>query len=210
MPEYAELLNGYRRFREESYPALKEKYTDLVANGQHPNFMVISCSDSRVEPARIFDVDPGELFVVRNVAALVPPLGVEHSVASAVEFAVQFLKVKQILVMGHSQCGGCKASLTSGFSGKPLGEGGGVDAWTAQLADVRDHVVEEHGSESEEASRAMELGAVKQSIANLETFPWVAQGVAEGSLKLRGAFFSISEGALYSLDDATGDFARVE
>jgi carbonic anhydrase len=210
MPEYAELLNGYRRFRKDSYPALKDKYADLVANGQHPKLMVIACSDSRVEPARIFDVDPGELFVVRNVAALVPPFGVEHSVASAVEFAVQFLEVKQILVMGHGQCGGCKASLTRGFAGKPLGEGGAVDAWTAQLAVVRDGVVREHGSESEDALRAMEFGAVKHSIVNLGTFPWVSQKVGQGSLKLRGAFFSLSEGALYSLDSETGEFISEE
>jgi carbonic anhydrase len=206
MPEYAELLEGYRRFRSDSYPALKDKYADLVEHGQHPKLMVISCSDSRVEPARIFDVDPGELFVVRNVAALVPPFGAEHSVASAVEFAVQFLEVKQILVMGHGQCGGCKAALTRGFSGKAIGEGGAVDAWTAQLAVVRDGVVKEHGSESEQALRAMEFGAVKHSIINLGTFPWVAKKVAEGTLKLRGAFFSLSEGALYSLDTDTGEF----
>ncbi len=206
MPEYAELLQGYRRFREDSFPALKDKYADLVSNGQHPKLMVISCSDSRVEPARIFDVDPGELFVVRNVAALVPPFGAGHSVASAVEFAVQFLEVKQILVMGHGQCGGCKASLTRGFAGKPLGQGGAVDAWTAQLGAVRDGVIAEHGSESEEALRAMEMAAVKHSIANLRSFPWVTEKVQSGALKLRGAFFSLSEGALYSLDEASGEF----
>lgn len=210
MPEYAELLNGYRRFRADSYPALQEKYADLVTNGQHPKLMVISCSDSRVEPARIFDVDPGELFVVRNVAALVPPFGAGHSVASAVEFAVQFLEVKQILVMGHGQCGGCKASLTRGFAGKPLGEGGAVDAWTAQLGAVRDQVIAELGAESDKALRAMELAAVKHSIANLGTFPWVSEKVANGALKLRGAYFSISEGVLYSLNADTGEFISEE
>ena len=112
--------------------------------------------------------------------------------------------------MGHGQCGGCKASLTRGFAGKPLGEGGAVDAWTAQLGAVRDQVIAELGAESDKALRAMELAAVKHSIANLGTFPWVSEKVANGALKLRGAYFSISEGVLYSLNADTGEFISEE
>ncbi|MGQ7829127.1 carbonic anhydrase [Altererythrobacter sp. Z27] len=213
MPEFAALLNGYRRFRNDGYPRQRARYDQLVEEGQSPKLMIIGCSDSRVDPAQIFDVDPGEIFVVRNVAALVPPFETtpgHHGVSAAVEFAVQMLQVKQIVVMGHGMCGGCKAALTQDLHGNEPGEGGFVADWIHLLDEAREPVAAAHGTIGRTAERAMELEAVKVSLANLRTFPWIAEKEASGALKLRGAFFAISEGVLYVLDDESGEFEPIE
>lgn len=213
MPEFADLLDGYRRFREDGYPKQRARYDQLVSEGQSPKIMVIGCSDSRVDPAQIFDVDPGEIFVVRNVAALVPPFETNpghHGVSAAIEFAVQMLEVKQIVIMGHGMCGGCKAALTEGFHGAEPGEGGFVANWISLLEEARKPVAAKYGTQGREAERAMELAAVRLSLANLMTFPWVRDKVEGGSLKLRGAFFAISDGVLYHLDEASDAFEPIE
>ncbi|WP_394727702.1 carbonic anhydrase [Altererythrobacter sp. GH1-8] len=213
MPEFAELLKGYERFRSGAYPKQKARYDDLVARGQHPKLMIIGCSDSRVDPAQIFDVDPGEIFVVRNVAALVPPFETTpglHGVSAALEFAVQFLEVRQIVVMGHGMCGGCKAALTQDLHGSAPGEGGFIANWIHLLDDARDEVAADHGITGRAAERAMEMAGVRVSLANLRTFPCVREKEASGALKLRGTFFAISEGVLHVLDEATGKFNPVE
>ncbi len=209
MPEFDELLRGYRRFREEGYPKQRARYDKLVAEGQHPKLMIISCSDSRVDPAQIFDVDPGEIFVVRNVAALVPPFETtpgQHGVSAAIEFAVQVLKVRQIVVMGHGMCGGCKAALTRDLHGNAPGDGGFVANWVKLLDEAREPVASMHGTDGREAERAMELAAVGVSIDNLRTFPFVLAAEKRGELKLRGAFFAISDGVLYLRNEETQAF----
>lgn len=213
MPEFAQLLDGYRRFRAEGYPRQRARYDQLVAEGQNPKLMIIACSDSRVDPSQIFDVDPGEIFVVRNVAALVPPYETtpgHHGVSAAIEFAVQMLEVKQIVVMGHGMCGGCKAALTEGFHGTEHGAGAFIADWISMLDDARRPVAERYGIEGRDAERAMELAAVRLSIRNLLTFPWLKDKVDSGALKLRGAFFAISEGVLYHLDEEADAFVAVE
>lgn len=209
MPEYAELLRGYQRFREHTYPRQRARFEETAVEGQRPKLMVIGCSDSRVDPAQIFDVDPGDIFVVRNVAALVPPFETtpgHHGVSAAIEFAVQMLEVRQVVVMGHGRCGGCKASLTQDFAGSAHGEGGFVANWINLLSEARETVAAKHGTTGRKAELAMEFAAVRQSLANLRTFPWVAEKEASGLIKLRGAHFSIQEGVLYSLDEDTGEF----
>ena len=209
MPEFAALLKGYRRFREGTYPRQRARFEETAVEGQHPKLMIIGCSDSRVDPAHIFDVDPGEIFVVRNVAALVPPFETTpglHGVSAAVEFAVQMLGVKQILVMGHGRCGGCKAALTQDYAEASPGNGGFVANWINLLSDAREPVAEKHGTTGRKAEMAMEFAAIRQSLANLRTFPWVAEKEEAGTLKLRGAHFSIMDGVLYSLDEDTGEF----
>ncbi|WAT18320.1 carbonic anhydrase [Aurantiacibacter sp. MUD11] len=213
MPEFSELLKGYRRFRAEGYPRQRARYDRLVAEGQSPKLMIIACSDSRVDPAQIFDVDPGEIFVVRNVAALVPPFETspgQHGVSAALEFAVNFLEVRQIVVMGHGMCGGCKAALTQEMHGCRPGEGGFVADWISLLDEAREPVAKQFGTEGREAERAMELAAVRESLKNLRTFPCVQQRVADGSLKLRGTFFAISEGVLYHLENESDEFEPIE
>lgn len=213
MPEFAKLLEGYERFRGEFYKHHEGQYSKLAEHGQHPELMIISCSDSRVDPAQIFDVDPGDIFVVRNVAALVPP---EHDgddldgVAAAVEFAVGVLKVRQIVVMGHSLCGGCQAALTNAMAGREPGEGGYVARWVNLLSEQRKAISQELGNESAASKRAMEHAAVRASIANLRTYSQVAAREVEGSLVLRGTHFTIHDGVLHVLNQETGEFLPAE
>lgn len=205
------LITGYRHFRAEGWATNRERWSQL-REGQEPDVMVIACSDSRVDPSQIFDVAPGEVFVVRNVAAMVPPFETSpghHGVSAALEFAVQFLKVKEIVVMGHGMCGGCKAALTREMYGTEPGEGGFIADWIAMLDEARGPVVAAHGTTGRAAERAMELAGVKVSLANLRTFPCVRQKERSGELRLTGAFFAISDGLLHILDEASGEFAPV-
>jgi carbonic anhydrase len=206
--ELTELLQGYRRFREHGWKPERTRWEQL-GEGQQPRVMVIACSDSRVDPAQIFDVGPGEIFVVRNVAALVPPFETtpgRHGVSAALEFAVQFLKVREILVMGHGMCGGCQAALTQDLHGNEPGFGGFVADWIDMLDEVREPIAAQLGTEGRAAERAMEHAAVKVSLANLRTFPCVREKERTGQLTLNGAYFAISDGVLHLLDEKAGQF----
>jgi carbonic anhydrase len=171
--------------------------------------MVIACSDSRVDPTRIFDSSPGTLFVVRNIANLVPPFETtkgHHGVSAALEFAVTQLKVAEIIVLGHGACGGVAASLNHAFEGAPPGRGGFIADWVSLLDDARDRVVAEHG-QGPAAVHALELECVKVSLANLRTFPCIPDLEGSGNLRLRGAYFAIAEGILHLLDEKAGTFS---
>ena len=208
-PELERMLEGYRRFRESRWHPERDRWASL-REGQQPKVMVIACSDSRVDPSQIFDVDPGEIFVIRNVAAMVPPFETtpgHHGVSAALEFAVQVLKVREILVMGHGMCGGCQAALTKELHGAEPGEGGFIADWIGLLDPVRDAVVKEHGTKGRAAERAMEQAGVKVSLANLRSFPCVRKKERDGELTLRGGFFAISDGVLHLLDEESGVFA---
>lgn len=208
MTLFTDMLDGYSRFRKNEWVEQRERWEE-VGTGQSPKVMVISCSDSRVDPEQIFDTVPGEIFVVRNVAALVPPFETApgfHGVSAALEFAVQFLKVEEIVVMGHGLCGGCKASLTQQMAGTRPGEGGFIANWISMLANAREAVVSAHGESGEDAERAMEKAAVCVSLANLRTFPCVQEKEANGQLTLHGAVFAITDGILHVLDETTGEF----
>jgi carbonic anhydrase len=213
MVKFSDMLDGYRRFRASDWARQRNRWADL-REGQSPRVMVIACSDSRVDPAQIFDTNPGEIFVVRNVAALVPPYETSpgyHGVSAALEFAVQVLGVEEILVMGHGLCGGCNAALTGEMKDAAPGEGGFIASWISLLEPARERVIAIHGSDqSRTAGRAMEQEAVRVSLANLRTFPWVRDKEATGHLALKGAFFAISDGVLHILDDATGQFSAYE
>jgi carbonic anhydrase len=211
MPYMQQLIEGYRRFREQDWAHERERWAEL-AEGQSPKVMILACADSRSDPAQIFDARPGEMFVVRNIAALAPPYETSqgyHGVSSALEFAVTQLNVGEILVMGHGMCGGCAAALTGQFDDTPPGEGHFIADWVRMLHGTRDAVRERHAELDRSAFREMEQEAVKVSLANLRTFPWIAEREKAGSLTLHGAHFSISEGRLYVLDEAEGDFRPV-
>jgi carbonic anhydrase len=211
-PALDHLISGYRRFREQGWTPKLERWREL-RDKQSPQVMIIACSDSRVDPAQIFDTDPGEMFVVRNVAAMVPPFETtpgHHGVSAALEFAVQVLKVKEIIVMGHGMCGGCQAALTQSLQGSEPGEGGFVADWIALLDDARGPVVAQYGTTGRDAERAMEHAGVCTSLANLRTFPCISRKEAKGTLRLTGAFFSISDGLLNLLDETSGKFHPVE
>lgn len=210
--ELTRLIEGYRRFRASGWSPHRERWQAL-REGQTPQVMVIACSDSRVDPSQIFDFDPGEVFVVRNVAALVPPFETtpgHHGVSAALEFAVQILGVQEIVVLGHGMCGGCKVALTRELHGSVPGEGGFIADWIGLLDAAREPVAARLGTESREAERAMEHAGVRVSLANLRTFPCVRKKERDGSLRLRGAWFTIANGQLHLLDEASGDFVPVE
>jgi carbonic anhydrase len=207
MTDFSDLLTGYRRFRQTEYGRQRDRWDEL-SEGQSPKVMVIACSDSRVDPAQVFDTSPGEIFVVRNIANLVPPFelgGGRHGVSAALEFAVTQLEVPEIVVMGHGACGGVHAALTRRFEGAPPGAGGFIAHWVDMLDEARDRIVAEHG-EGEEAIRALELETVRVSIANLRTFPCIPEREAAGTLKIHGAYFAIRDGVLHVMGD-DGAFA---
>lgn len=207
MPNLNNLIDGYHRFRDTDWQRERDRWAQLK-EGQSPGVMVISCSDSRVDPSQIFDTSPGEIFVVRNVANLVPPFetdGSRHGVSAALEFAVTQLEVNEIVVMGHGACGGAKAALSKAFEGREPGEGGFIAHWVDLLADARERIIAEYG-DGPEAVHAMELEAVRVSIANLRTFPFITPREADGRLKIRGAYFAIADGVLHVMDD-NGEFS---
>lgn len=204
------LAKGYELFRRRRFPREVERYRAL-ASGQKPETMVIACADSRVDPAAIFQAAPGELFVVRNVAALVPPCeahGSYHGTSAAIEFAVTGLGVSSIVVLGHGQCGGVAASLRAAFNAPPTGVF--IGPWVALIASVRDELIEHRPDLSaQDRQKALELLAVKQSLLNLTTFPFVAAAIEKGTLELHGAWFSIGQGELRWLDHKRGTFDLV-
>jgi carbonic anhydrase len=211
MPYMQQLIEGYRRFRESRWPAERERWAEL-AEGQNPQVMILACADSRSDPAEIFDARPGEIFVVRNIAALAPPYETSngfHGVSAALEFAVTQLEVGEILVMGHGMCGGCAAALTGKFDDRRAGHGQFIADWVRMLDRARDKVRARHTELEPGAFLDMEREAVKVSLANLRTFPWIAEREKNGRLKLHGAHFSIAEGRLYVLDEAEESFRPV-
>jgi len=206
-----ELIDGYRRFRDSDWSLERERWSEL-SEGQSPRVMILSCADSRVDPSHIFDARPGEMFVVRNIAALTPPYETTsgyHGVSAALEFAVTQLEVEEILVMGHGMCGGCSAALTGTFDDRRPGHGQFIADWVRMLDRARDKVRARHTELDREAFLDMEYEAVKVSLANLRTFPWIRDREQAGKLTLHGAHFSISEGRLYVLDEAEGEFRPV-
>lgn len=202
MADFTDLLDGYRRFRATDYRRQRERWAEL-SQGQSPKVMVIACSDSRVDPAQIFDTWPGEIFVVRNVANLVPPFeegGGRHGVSAALEFAVTQLEVPEIVVMGHGACGGSHAALTRRFADAEQGEGGFIAHWVDMLDEAREKVLAEYG-DSPEAVRAMEQETVRVSVRNLRSFPFVAEREVAGKLAIHGAYFAIADGVLHVMDE---------
>ena len=194
-------IAGYRRFRAGQWPERRATFESLARQGQSPPAMVVACSDSRVDPAMIFSAGPGELFIVRNVANLVPPYHPDaepHATSAALEFAVRNLEIADLIVLGHGMCGGIQALLsgTEGATGDFLGPWMGV----AQRAKERAMLCE-----PAERQNVCEQEAVKLSLDNLLTFPWIAARVAEGRLKLHGASFDIRTGVL-SLLQPDGNF----
>ncbi|MET3793734.1 carbonic anhydrase [Aquamicrobium terrae] len=209
LPEH--LLNGYRSFMQGRYTAESGRYASLAREGQHPETMIVACCDSRSAPETIFDCGPGELFVLRNVANLVPPYEPDnefHSTSAALEFAVQSLKVKNIVVMGHGRCGGIKAALSS--DNTPLSPGDFIGKWMSLIAPAAEAVSASTLMTSSERQTALERISIRYSLANLRTFPCVSILEGKGRLNLYGAWFDISTGELWVMNKDTGDFERPE
>ena len=194
------LIEGYRRFRETAYREHRPLYEALVAQGQSPRAMVIGCSDSRVDPAILFATEPGEIFVVRNVANLVPPYAPSadyHGTSAAVEFAVRSIKVEHVIVLGHARCGGI-AALLDDFSG--LGADF-IRPWMQIAAPAMERAKAAATAGGADPHRCCEHEAIKTSLANLRSFPWIAERIAAGTLHLHGWYFDLETGELLQLKD---------
>ena len=188
------LLAGYRRFRAETWPADRARYQALSEQGQRPQTLVVSCSDSRVDPATVFGAAPGELFVIRNVAGVVPryrPDGGCHGTSAALEFGVRVLRVARIVVLGHAQCGGVRAMV----EGAPPEASDFVAPWMEAAAAALPPRAAAGQSHDEVLAEA-ELAVVRASLANLLSFPWIARVVEAGTLSLYGMQFDIHTGVL--------------
>lgn len=202
-----DLIGGYRRFRDMAWPDHRAVFERLAARGQKPETFIIACSDSRVDPQMIFSAGPGELFIARNVANLVPPYQPDanyHGTSAALEFAVNVLQVKKVVVMGHAQCGGVTALL----QGAPPGAQDFVAPWMTIAEPARQATLAAN-LPSGQRQRFCEHCCIKLSLRNLQSFPWVAERVRSGHLELHGAYFGVATGRLELLD-ADGDFAVVE
>jgi carbonic anhydrase len=206
-PEH--LLKGHASFMSDRYVREKARYRELAASGQTPTTMIIACCDSRAAPEVIFGSEPGELFVLRNVANLVPtyqPDGGQHGTSAGIEFAVKALGIAHIVIMGHGRCGGIKAALSPDSS--PLDSGDFIGKWMSMLGGLPEQVAQNALMTEGERQTALERISIRNSIANLRTFPYVAELEAQGKLALHGAWFDISTGELWIMDGDSGDFVR--
>jgi carbonic anhydrase len=203
------LLDGYSAFAHGRLQAEQHRYRELAEHGQTPEIMVIGCCDSRVSPEVIFDARPGELFVVRNVANLVPPFettGTYHGVSAALEFGVAALKVKHIVVLGHAHCGGIKAYAEEA---EPLSPGDFIGRWMSLIAPAAAKVGPRGSMSREDYIERMEKASIVNTLDNLMTFPRLRKLIEQGSVMLHGAYFGVAAGELSVLDRATGEFRPV-
>lgn len=206
MEEIDKLVRGFARFRRRYFQQEPALFDHLRREGQSPKVLVIACCDSRVDPALITDANPGDLFVVRNVANLVPPYetgGQRHGTSAALEFAVRCLRVRHVVVMGHAHCGGIRA-LVRGMDGDA---GEFIVPWMSAARRARDEVLKRMPQADADAqARAVEQAAIRTSLDNLLTFPWVKERVERGELDLHGWYFDIDEGQLLRYDSRAGAF----
>jgi carbonic anhydrase len=199
-----DLIAGYRRFRATAWPERERLFEQLAERGQRPPAMVIACADSRVDPAMVFDAGPGEIFVVRNVANLVPryaPDGGCHGTSAALEFGVLGLQVRHLIVLGHGVCSGIRALR----EGVPVLPGGFLAPWIALAAPALERVCAGNPADPQLAG---EHAGIELSLQNLLTFPWISERAADGRLRLHGAHFDVRSGVL-ALRQEDGTFVAV-
>ena len=210
MPLPSTLLEGYANFRAGRYASEAERYRKLGEGAQKPKVMIIACCDSRAAPETIFDAGPGEIFVVRNVANLVPPYspdGGHHSTSAALEFAVLSLGVKHIVVMGHGRCGGIRAAVQAA---DPLTHTDFIGSWMRAVKDVMRIVPRDEGVPDHIHERHIERASIEHSLANLRTFPWLRAKVNAKEISLHGVWFDISLGELHSYDEQDATWSGVD
>ncbi len=205
------LIAGFREFRGQDFPRLQDQYRTLAQEGQRPRALVVSCCDSRVDPQLIFKAGPGDLFIVRNVANLVPPYAPTddyHGTSAALEFGVKGLAIPHLVVMGHTACGGVQALMAGGAPSDPGAKSDFIANWMAIAASVRENL---HADQSHpHHHHAAEEEVIRLSLRNLRTFPWIAERVAAGTLALHGCLFDIQEADLLFLDPADDRFKSVD
>ena len=203
------LIDGYGAFASGRLQSEQDRYRELAEHGQTPEIMVIGCCDSRVSPEVIFDARPGELFVVRNVANLVPPYetdGKYHGVSAALEFGVGALKVKHIVILGHAHCGGIRAYAEDA---DPISPGDFIGRWMSLIAPAAEKVGARGSMSRTEYLERMEKASIVNTLDNLMTFPRLRKLIERGAVNLHGAYFGVAKGELSVLDRATGEFRPV-
>lgn len=204
------MMIGFRRFRERFFNEEGSVYERLAQFGQHPKTLMISCSDSRVDPAILFSTSPGEIFVVRNVANLVPPFEATagfHGVSAAIEFAVVNLKVQNVVVLGHRQCGG----IQSLFSQGNIEQGGFVSQWMTIAKDAKENVIKKNpAADLETLCRECEKESIVTSIKNLKSFPFILKAIHERDMQIFGVYFDLEQGLLLNFDESKNEFQEVQ
>jgi carbonic anhydrase len=203
------LIDGYSAFSSERLPQEQSRFRELAERGQSPEIMVIGCCDSRVSPEVIFDARPGELFVARNIANLVPPYtpdGAQRAMSAALEFAVQALKVKHIVVLAHAQCGGIRAFAEER---EPLSPGDFIGHWIKLMEPAAKQVGPRGARTFDDYLTALEQASAVKTLDNLMTFPDVRRRVETGELHLHAAYFGVATGDLWVYDAASRRFERV-
>jgi len=204
------LIAGHQRFRDGYYQHNKAQLLKLAEHGQFPKIAIICCSDSRVDPTIILDCEPGDLFVIRNVANLVPPCETcdsLHGTSAALEYAVNDLQVESIIVLGHTQCGGIKALMDTPATQQPETF---ISQWMKQLQDVRSEILNDATcSNKEQRYHACEQKAIAHSLRNLMTFPWIAERVAAGELRLHGWSYDLNSAELFAMQNSSGLFQKI-
>jgi carbonic anhydrase len=205
------LITGYRNYRDKSYESSRPLIENLVTRGQRPEVAVVACSDSRVDPTILFQADPGDLFMIRNVANLVPPMeeeGTYHGTSAALEFAILGLNVKHLVVLGHAHCGGIKMMMDPGPYDSSYKY---VPSWVSMLSAAHRRVLATMSAAGDEAcTRACEQNAVLVSLENLTTFPWVRERVESGTLQLHGWYVDIAVPELSAYDWEAGKFKTLD
>ena len=209
MPFPSRLIDGYKAFRSGRLRFEQDRFRELAAHGQSPEVLVIGCCDSRVSPEVIFDAGPGELFVVRNVANLVPPYetdGMYHGVSAALEFAVGALKVKHIVVLGHAGCGGVRAYAEESA---PLSPGDFIGKWMSLIAPAAERLGSRNHAANADYLTRLEQASIVQGLENLMTFPRLRRLIERGKVATHGAYFGVAKGELSVLDPETGAFTPI-
>lgn len=201
------LIEGFKRFRGDYFEANRARFERLAGRPQHPRYAVVTCCDSRIDTTRVFDAIPGEVFLIRNIANLVPPYEPDrhhHSTSAAIEYGVRILKVGQFVILGHAGCGGIQALLDP-----PAPPTDFINLWLETAASARDRTLSNAGLSKEERQRYCELEALKSSLANLLTFPWLKARMEDGSLQVDALHLDLERGALLLYDRQGDTFTEV-
>ena len=209
MPAIDKLIAGHQRFKEGYYQQNKQKLSELAKQGQSPKIAIVSCSDSRVDPTTILDCEPGDLFVIRNVANLIPPCESSdslHGTSAAIEYAVMDLKVESIIVLGHSNCGGIKALMDTPPCTTPETF---TSKWMQQLEGVRTEVLKHNHKSENTCYHECEEKGIIHSLNNLMTFPWVKERVEAGQLYVHGWHYDLDNGSLYAKSKDSDEFEQI-
>lgn len=208
MDHIEKLVNGFKRFHKQNYEEDRALFDRLTKHGQAPKTIVVGCCDSRVDPAIVTDCDPGDLFIIRNVANLVPPFetsGNYHGTSAALEFGVRHLEVENIVVLGHAQCGGIRALMQQVPGAEP--QEGFISSWMNVASNARNRVLSRmHGEPPEKQARACEQEGILVSLDNLLTFPWILERVAQKKLALHGWYFDMERGELLRYNSGSNRF----